>query len=277
MSDVLKSENNEVTFENFKNENGMPFWWASDLMRMLDYKDMSSFKKVLDKATKTCITLGIPHYDNFIAEMRTVEGHNIQDFKLTRFACYLTVMNGDTKKEPVASAQVYFAENTRKFELYIQNSKELERLLIRDELKEGHKTLARAAKWGGVQDFAKFNNAGYLGMYNMYNWKLAKSRNVDIKKLYDYMGRTELAANLFRITQTEERIKNKNVKGQADLEQTHYQVGKEVREFVVKNTGTAPENLSLEREIPKVQKELKQGYRKMLKADNKPKKKNKKN
>lgn len=267
MPNITKLSQGEVNFEDFKNENGTSFWWASDLMRMLDYKDMSTFQKVINKATKTCITLGIPHYENFIPEIRTIDNQKFQDFKLTRFACYLTVMNGDTKKKPVAEAQVYFAENTRKFELYIQSNNDLDRILIRDEIKEGNKALASAAKRGDVSNYAKFVNAGYLGMYNMYNWQLANSRGLDIKKLYDYMGRTELAANLFRITQTEERIKNKNIKGQTQLENTHFQVGKEVRNFVEKNSGTPPENLFIEKEIPKVQKELKHGYKKMLQAE----------
>lgn len=149
--------------------------------------------------------------------------------------------------------------------------KKIDRLLIREELTEGNKSLATVAKKAGVEDYARFQNAGYLGMYNMPNWKLASKRNVKKEKLMDSMGRTELAANLFRITQTEERIKNKNIQGQNALEQTHYDVGKEVRNIVIKNAGKNPENLPQEKELPNIKKELKQGYKNMIKEDKKKK------
>lgn len=265
-----------LSFEDFKQENGISFWWASTLMTMTGYKDMVSFTKVINRATKACITLGISHYENFIPVTREIDGVDVHDFKLTRFACYLTVMNGDPKKESVAKAQVYFAEQTRQFEVYIQHSAELERIVIRDELKEGNRALSRAAKGGGVGDYAKFVNAGYLGLYNMINVDLARRRQIDPKTLTDHMGRTELAANLFRVTQTEERIKHQKIKGQTDLERTHFEVGREVREIVSKNTGTTPEELPVGRELPEIQRELKRGYKKMLLADKtskKPKKK----
>jgi len=267
MDEIKNINSSALSFEDFKNENGITYWWASDLMIMLGYKDMKSFQKVLDRATKAFVSLGIPHYENIIAEQRIKDGHNYQDFKLSRFACYMSVMNGDPKKVEVAEAQVYFAQQTRKFELYIQNSDQIERLLIREELTEGNKSLASVAKQANIQDFAKFQNAGYLGMYNMPSWQLENKRGVKKGKLMDYMGRTELAANLFRVTQTEERIKNKKITGQLNLEHTHYQVGKEVREIIQKNVGKNPENLSLERQLSDVKKELKDGHKKMLQED----------
>jgi DNA-damage-inducible protein D len=205
--------------------------------------------------------------------MRDLNGEQVQDYKLSRFACYLAVMNGDPKKPEVAKAQLYFIELTRRFELYIQNSEDLERLLIRDELKEGNKSLASTAKKAGLTDFAKFHNAGYLGLYNMPNWDLAKRRQIQMDELYEYMGRTELAANLFRITQTEEKIKNKKIAGQQNLEQTHFEVGKEVRDLMRKNSGKTPEQLPMEKKIKDLQHELKQGYKKMLLEDKKGKRK----
>lgn len=267
MSQDPDNKLDELTFEDFKNENGLTYWWATDLMKMLDYPNMKSFQKVLDRATKSLVSLNIPHYENIVPEYRDVDGQSFQDFKLTRFACYIAVMNGDPKKENVAMAQSYFAQQTRKFELYLENNQEIDRILIREELTEGNKSLASAAKKAGVHDYAKFANAGYLGMYNMPSWKLEKKRNVKKGKLMDYMGRTELAANLFRITQTEERIKSKSIIGQAGLEATHYDVGKEVRDIVKKNTGSVPENLPQERQLPEIKKELKGGYRKMKKED----------
>jgi DNA-damage-inducible protein D len=269
MSDLAKFEQiEEPTFEDLKKENGVTFWWASDLMQILGYTSMKSFEKAINRAIKACLSLNIPHYENFRAMPRYTNNETSgQDYKLTRFACYLTVMNADPKKEQVAKAQVYFAEQTRKFELYIQSQDEFERLLIRDEVKEGNKSLASAAKTAGVDDYAKFTNAGYMGLYNMYNFNLARSRGIESKDLIEYMGRTELAANLFRITQTEERIKNFGVKGQKNLEETHFTVGREVRNIVKANTGKNPEQLPKESKITEVQKEIKQGYKKMLKAD----------
>lgn len=243
MNTTPKNSNKPLTFEDFKNENGLTYWWASDLMKMLGYLNMRSFQKVLDRATKAFVSLNIPHYDNILAEQRNFDGGLSQDFKLTRFACYMSVMNGNPKKVEVAEAQSYFAQQTRKFELYIQDNTEIDRLLIREELTEGNKSLVSVAKKAGVVNYANFQNAGYLGMYNMKSWQLEKRRGIKKGKLMDNMGRTELAANLFRLTQTEERIKNKQVKGQVNLEQTHRQVGKEVREIIHKNVGKLPENL----------------------------------
>lgn len=269
MSDIRKSEGHQLDFEDFKNENGITYWWASDLMLMLGYKEMSAFKKAIDRAMKACISLNIDCLDNFIKDKKD----GVDDYKLTRFACYLTVMNADPKRQEVAAAQVYFVEQTRKFEIIIQKSEEIERITIRDEIKEGNKSLNATAAKAGLQDYARFANAGYMGLYNMNNWELAKRRNIDKKDLHEYMGRTELAANLFRITQTEERIKNYNVTGQSNLEQTHFKVGREVRDIIQKNSGKSPEQLPLERKLPEVKKELKAGYKKMKDMDGKKKKK----
>jgi DNA-damage-inducible protein D len=270
----LTVPDNTPTFEDFKKENGIAFWWATDLMRMLGYESMTSFEKAIQRATKACMNLEIPHYANFMAEVRIDDkGNTFQDFKLTRFACYLTAMNADTKKKQVAEAQLYFVEQTRRMEMLIENHEEFERILSREEIKEGNKSLSSIAHHAGVEDYAKFQNAGYMGMYNMINVELARKRKIEAKELYEYMGRAELAANLFRITQTEERIKNFGIKGQANLEQTHFKVGQEVRKIVKENTGKNPENLPKENKIKEVQKELKKGYKKMLDQDCKIKKK----
>ncbi len=273
MNELTKANGAKLTFEDFKNENGITYWWASDLANMLGYQSLKAFQTVLDRATKAFVSLNIPHYENIIATLRDINNTQVQDFKLTRFACYIAVMNGNPQKIEVASAQVYFAQQTRKFELFFESNNEIERLLIREELTEGNKSLASTAKQAGLTDYAKFANAGYLGMYNMESWKLASKRNVKKEKLFDTMGRTELAANLFRLTQTEERIKSKHISGQSNLEQTHFQVGKEVRKIVNENVGRTPENLIQEKELPNIKKELKDGYKKMLKEDSPPKKK----
>lgn len=267
MDDIVVYSENELCFEDFKNQNGITFWWASELMLMLGYEDMKSFSKILDKATKAFLSLGIPHYENIIHVDREGEGQKVSDFKLTRFACYLIAMNADPGKVEVAKIQAYFIEQTRKFELYIKGGDDIDRILIREEIKEGNKSLAATAKKAGVTDFARFNNAGYRGMYNMMNYQLANKRNCDKSKLLETMGRTELAANLFRITQTEERVKSHRVTGQEALERTHFNVGAEVRKIVISNTGRAPEHLKQEKEITDIRKEIKGGFKEMKKLD----------
>lgn len=266
MSDI-QDNHLPVSFEDFKQQNGQAYWLASHLRAMLGYSDYKQFKKAMDRAIKACISLGIDHFPNFRQITQVVDGKEVEDCKLTRFACYLTVMNGDPKKREVAAAQLYFAEQTRKFELTIKGSEDFERLVIRDELTDSNKALNSTAMAAGVVDFAKFTNAGYMGMYNMQNWQLAKKRNIDPKNLLSHMGRAELAANLFRTTMTDEKIKNQKIKGQADLEKTHFDVGRKVREFVETETGKKPEQLPVERPIPEVKKEIKAGYKKMLKED----------
>ncbi|MBE2255454.1 MAG: damage-inducible protein [Ignavibacteria bacterium] len=268
---IDKLEN--FNFEDLKNENGEYYWWASDLMKFLGYKDMNTFQKAIDRAIKTCMSVGIKHQELFIYSQRIINGVNIDDYKLKRFACYLTVMNSDPKKELVAKAQIYFIDQTRKFELFLKNNEQIERLIIRDEIKEGNKSLSKIAKQSGIEDFARFNNAGYLGLYNMMNFDLAQKRGINRKDLFEYMGRSELAANLFRITQTEEKIRNENLKGQEKLEKAHYSVGKQVRDIVIKNTGKTPENLPQEKKLPELRSDIKRGYKNMLKADKSKKKK----
>ena len=271
MCDIEVYSDNDLSFEDFKNQNGITFWWASELMLMLGYDDIKVFHKVINKATKALLSLNINHYENIIYVDREVDNKKTADFKLTRFACYIIAMNADPRKVEVARVQTYFAEQTRKFEVYLQGNDDMDRILFREEIKEGNKALAASAQNAGVENFAKFNNAGYMGMYNMMNFQLANKRNCDKDKLLERMGRTELAANLFRITQTEERIKSKRVRGQMALEKTHFDVGREVRKIVIENTGSAPEHLRQEKEIPDLKKELKVGFKEMKKID-KPKK-----
>lgn len=263
----LSTPQDELSFEDFKNQNGITYWWASEFMLMLGYNDLKSFRKVIDRATKAFISLNIDHCDNIIRVERESSPAPVIDFKLTRFACYLIAMNGDPKKVEVAKVQAYFAQQTRNFELYVEKNEDIDRVLIRDEIKEGNKSLQSVAYNAGLVDFARFSNAGYRGMYNMMNVQLAAKRNCDKDKLFETMGRTELAANLFRITQTEERIKSKNVQGQARLEQTHLDVGREVRSIIIKNTGKTPEQLPQEKRLPDVKKELKNEFKEMKKID----------
>ncbi len=271
----VESTKNTLSFEDFKHENGITYWWASDLMTMFGYENMAGFKKVIDRATSACLSLGINHYEHIVPEKRVEDGKEFPDFKFTRFACYLVAMNGDPKKREVAAAQAYFVEQTRKFEIYLQGAEDVDRLLYREEVKKGNISLSSAAKKAGVVDYARFQNAGYLGLYNTGIWGLKKRRGLptDGKKveIQDYMGRTELAANLFRITQTEEKLKKDGIHGQNDAEKTHLNVAQQVRQFVKDNTGRYPEELPIERRLLEVKKELKKGMKALETIDKKVK------
>lgn len=268
MSDLVLFDNlPEPSFEDFKHENGSSFWFASDLKIMLGYKTAESFKKAIDRMTKALMTLGIDHYQNITPAINPVSEE--ADFKLTRFACYLLVMNSSASKPEVAKAQAYFATMTRQFELLIQNPENIERLIIRDDIVEGTKSLNIAASKSGVTDYARFTNAGYLGLYNMMNYQLAKKRNIEKNQLFDHMGRTEMAANLFRITMTEERLRNSNIFGQTAAEITHREVGEEVRKVVMRNTGKTPEQLPVAEKLPEVKKKLKAVNKELQNVDKK--------
>ena len=267
MENIKKIDN--LSFEDFKQENGLTFWWASDLMKMLAYKEIISFEKIIERTTKAMITLNIKHYENIIP-IENPET-NKHDFKLSRFACYMTVMNAGSNHKEVVAAQAYFSLMIQKFEELIENNEDINRLVIRDEIKEGNKSLSSIAKNYGVKDYAKFTNKGYLGLYNMFNWQLAKKRNIDKKKLFENMGRAELSANLFRITMTEERIKKDNIRGQVNLENTHFDVGKEVRNMVKKSVGVSPENFPQKKCLPDVKKDVKKKFKDIKKIDKKKK------
>ena len=186
---------------------------------------------------------------------------------LTRFGAYLVTMNADVNKPQVAQAQMYFVAMTRQFEMWLEQPDDFARIAIREEIKGENTTLAGIAKSAGVEDYAKFQNAGYLGMYNMINVNIARRRGLDKEKLIDHMGKVEMAANLFRNTMTEERIKSQNLHGQAALEAAHQIVGRGVRKMVQEQTKMNPEDLPIERRLPDIHSQLKIGQRKMKAID----------
>jgi len=246
----------ETHFEGKCRENGFVYWWGSELMTQLGYESEASFNKAINKAMTTCNTLNIQIFDNFVQCVNSDTGKT--DFKLSRFACYLTVMNSDSKKTAVAKAQAYFATLAGAVQDHISEVNKIDRIVIRDEISERETSLSSVANQAKVTNYGFFQNAGYRGMYNMNLGKLKEMRGIDSKRSpLDFMGKEELAANLFRITQTELKIKQEGINGQSRLENAAQSVGKEVRQTMIKISGIAPEKLKIEQDIKEVKKDLK--------------------
>ncbi|MCL2074432.1 MAG: hypothetical protein FWH18_10950 [Marinilabiliaceae bacterium] len=257
-------------FEEQSRDNGYTYWYASRLMSLLGYESMISFSKAINKAMTTCNTLTIPILDNFEQILSTVDGKTITDFKLSRFACYLIAMNADNRKPEVAQAQAYFAALAGAVTNYLEEANNVERIIIRNEITDRENSLSGVAKKAGIESYAYFQSAGYRGMYNMNITKLREIRDIpDKRSPLDFMGKEELAANLFRITQTELKIKNENIKGQSCLEITAENAGKEVRGTMMRISKVAPENLPKSSDIVIVKKDLKSKSKKIKQIDSK--------
>ncbi|HQS25066.1 MAG TPA: DNA damage-inducible protein D [Sediminibacterium sp.] len=266
------SNNNLSVFEQIKqiDENGNEFWMARQLAKTLDYKDFRNFLVVIEKAKEACHNSG-QAVANHLVEFNEVVAvgsgatHTYPSYKLSRYACYLIVQNADPSKEVVALGQTYFAVQTRiqeitQMEAYNQLSNEDEkRLFLRNEMAKHNTHLAAAAKKAGVitsLDYAIFQNHGYMGLYGGLDAKaIHKSKGLKkSQQILDHMGSTELAANLFRATQTEEKLRRENIKGKQKANQTHFEVGKKVRKTIDELGGTMPENLPIANSIKEVEK-----------------------
>ena len=240
MNKLDKNENyNNRTFEDIKHidENGIEFWYARELMSCLNYSKWSNFKKVISKAMKSCENSGISVLDHFADVGKMVQiGSDAQreqkDYKLTRYACYLIAQNGDSRKKVIALAQTYFAVQTRKQEItekeYSSLTEDEKRFYQRNLTKKGNYSLETA------DDIAKRKGLRYR------------------EDILDNMGSDELIANLFRISQTEQKLKKDNIQTEKEANETHYNIGKNIREVIAKNGGTMPE------ELPTPKKSLKQ-------------------
>lgn len=269
--DVFHFDQERDNFEAFSRANGQTFWYASDLMRMLGYLALPSFRNAINRAMTACAALNISVSENFREEKREVDGKVQLDWKLSRFACYLAAMNGDTKKPQVAAAQAYFATMAEGLRRYIQSAEDVERVAIRDDISEREKTLSGVAKSAGVTVYPYFQNAGYRGMYNCNINDLRSIKGIPASRSpLDFMGKQELAANLFRITQTEAKIVNNNVRGQKNCESAASQVGQAVRQTMINTSGTRPESLAPADDIRQLQKGLKDAHREFKQID-KPK------
>jgi len=264
-------EPDEQRFESLAHENGFRFWWASELAKLLGYEDYSSFKKSVQKAMQVCIGLTVDISDNIVPIRRPVEGREQEDFKLSRFACYLAAMNGDVRKPEVAHAQAYFIAFAEACRLALTEAEGVERVTMRGDITESERSLGGTAKRAGVTQYAFFQNAGYRGLYNMNLATLKQYKRIPMKRSpLDFMGKAELAANLFRITQTDEKIKNSNIRGQDQCERAAEEVGARVRATMLETGGKAPEALRAARDIKKVQSEIKSTQRGFKKIDKTP-------
>lgn len=267
LSPINAFDGDPPAFELLAQQNGFRFWMASDLARALGYESTAALHKALNKALAVCMMLNIDVNDNFTL----ISPGKAPEYKLSRFACYLTVMNADVRNPLVARAQVFFAGLANAFWEVMQQHDEVDRLLVRGEISQHEKSLAGVAHNSGVQDYARFQNAGYVGMYNMPIWKLKRFKRFDGDgSLLDRMGRDELAANLFRLTQTEAKIRNDGITGQQNLETAAETVGRIVRNTVLQISGLAPEHLPLSPPIANTKKSIKATQRAFKKLD-KPK------
>ncbi|MFM9873084.1 MAG: hypothetical protein ACKVQS_06415 [Fimbriimonadaceae bacterium] len=253
-------------FEALCKSNGFNGWYASQVMATFGYSDSKKFSKAINAAQRACLALEIDLHDNF-ERVRFEDGS--EDFKLSRFAVYLTVMNGDPSIAEIAAAQAYFALIAEAVRQASDDPDKIDRVVLRKNITDQEKTLSGVVKKAEVENYAFFQNAGYRGMYNMTIAQLRKRRGLGERSPLDFMGKAELAANLFRITQTEERIRSKEIKGQAKLEATALDVGKKVRETMIETGGTAPENLPIMEDIKKSQSSLKKAKRELEKVDKK--------
>ena len=258
-------DKNSASFEEIKHtdENGLEFWYARELMPVLQYSNWQNFEKIIKKAKISCENSDISVFEHFIDVNKLSKRANnaeveINDYKLTRYACYLIAQNGDSRKRVIALAQTYFAVQTRKQEIseneYRLLTEDEKRFYQRDLTRKGNYSLNQTAKKAGVKNFDKFHNSGYKGLYNGETADdIAKRKGLRYREdILDNMGSEELAANLFRITQTESRLKKDNIHTEIEANKTHYNIGKNIREVIAKNGGTMPE------ELPTPEKSLKQ-------------------
>ncbi len=247
---------NEKIFENIKHidEEGNEYWLGRELMKALKYSKWSNFEAVVSKAKSACDLSNNKIKEHFADVGKTIEmpkgaSKIVNDYKLSRYACYLIAQNGDSRKESIALAQTYFAVQTRRMELtdseYRLLSEEDKRLYNRDSIRKGNYSLNKTAKKAGVKNFDKFHNAGYKGLYNGETADdIAKRKGLRYREdILDNMGSEELIANLFRISQTDAKLKRDNVKTELKANKTHYDVGKTIRNTIEKLGGTMPEDL----------------------------------
>ena len=270
--DIIETEYTNNIFENIKHvdEYKNEYWFARELSKVLEYKDWRNFLKVLNKAKEACENSGFKVNEQLVETNRLSKRNNnatanIQDYKLSRYICYLIVQNADPSKEVVALGQTYFAIQTRKQEIteqeYDSLSDDDKRFYQRRLTKQGNYTLQKVATAAGVKNMAEFHNAGYKGLYNgetaddIFKRKKLRYR----EDILDNMNEDELIANLFRINQTKQKLLRDNVQGEKEAKDVHYEVGKKVRKAIADIGGTMPEEMPTpKKSLKELEKEKKQ-------------------
>lgn len=260
MTNKKVAQQHHATFEGIRQADaeGNEFWLARPLAKVLDYSEYRHFLPVIERAREACRNSGQPianHFEDVLEMVDIGSGaqRELPDVRLSRYACYLVVQNGDPSKPVIANGQTYFAMQTRRQELaddakFARLNEDEKRLAIRNELATHNKHLAAAAKDAGVEtslDYAMFQDHGYKGLYGgLGNKEIHAHKGLKkSQKILDHMGSTELAANLFRATQTEEKLRRDGVRGKQKANQTHFEVGRKVRQTIDELGGTMPENL----------------------------------
>lgn len=250
------------------NEGGNEFWSSREFSKVLGYTDYRNFERVIEDARTACLNSGQRVEDHFVEVTEMVEigsgaKRPLKTILLSRYACYLVIQNADPAKEIVAAGQTYFAVQTRRQELSDEEIEAERRLLLRQEMKKHNTQLADAARDAGViapKDYAIFQNHGYMGLYGGLGAKDIHTRK-GLKKsqqILDHMGSTELAANLFRATQAEDKLRRDKIQGKSQANSTHREVGKRVRKTIQDLGGTMPENLPSAESIKKLEAKAKQ-------------------
>ena len=258
-------------FESVKktDEYGFEYWEARELMPLLGYSRWEDFHNAIRRAQAACVSTQQAIQDHFRGAPKMVEigsktARKVVDYQLSRFACYLIAQNGDPRKLEIAFAQTYFAVQTRKQELYETMDDDGKRLFTRQQVVSHNKQLFDTAKKAGVYNFGKFNNAGYLGLYGLTVEEIKQKKGIGNDDILDRAGSTELAANLFRATQAEAKLKRENIRGQDKANKAHHDVGKKVRQTIRELGGTMPEQLPTTESIKESKKRLKKVAKKAL-------------
>ena len=262
---MMRLEKENVTFEEIKHidENGVEFWYARELQLVLDYKEWRKFENVIIKSKESCKNSDINICDHFVdidkmVKIGSCAKRKQKDYKLSRYGYYLIAQNGDSRKKVIALAQTYFAIQTRKQEIsekeYSLLTEDEKRLYQRDLTRKGNYSLNQTAKKAGVKNFDRFHNSGYKGLYNRETADdIAKRKGLRYREdILDNMESDEIIANLFRISQTEQKLKRDNIQTEDEANKTHYNIGKNIRDVIAKNGGTMQEDL------PTPQKSLKE-------------------
>ncbi len=260
-------------FEDIKqiDENSIEYWNARELMLILGYSKWEKAEEVIARAARACINSGQDVDNHFHQTGKMVKiGSNtvreVKDYKLDRYACYLIAQNGDSSKNEISLAQTYFAIQARKQEIFEQLPDTKKRLFIRNEVSDHNKKLFKTARRAGVNKFGLFNDAGYQGLYGMKLFDLEIKKGIIKGELLDRAGSTELAANLFRITQTDEKLKKDKIHNERMATKTHFMVGGKVRKTIKEIGGELPENLPVEKHIKEIKKEFKHLKNKKIKG-----------